>query len=181
MELSIPQLLIQVGIAGALGGTLTYLLIKQRKEIRKSQVTAPKKENAAETPAGTTSLQLQAYERLILLTERIALPNLINRLNQPGAGLKDMQAILTQNIRQEFDYNITQQIYVSPEAWQAVSNLKDQNLLIVNQVASYMPADASGTDLCKAILEMLMQTPKASLHGVVSEVLAYEAKKLMQK
>ncbi len=182
MELSIPQLLIQVGIAGALGGTLTYLLIKQRKEARRSGQNIKKTDKSpAEPPAATTPLQLQAYERLILLTERIALPNLINRLNQPGAGLKEMQAILTQNIRQEFDYNITQQIYVSAEAWQAVSNLKDQNLLIVNQVASYMPADASGMDLCKAILEMLMQSPKASLHGVVSEVLAYEAKKLMQK
>ncbi len=181
MELSVPQLLIQIGIAGALGGTLTYLLIKQRKEARKSQQVTAKKAPAEQPPQATTPLQLQAYERLILLTERIALPNLVNRLNQPGLGLKDMQAILTQNIRQEFDYNITQQIYVSPEAWEAVRNLKDQNLLIVNQVASFMPAEASGTELCKAILEMLMQSPKASLHGVVSEVLAYEAKKLMQK
>lgn len=91
-----------------------------------------------------------------------------------------MQAILTQSVRQEFDYNITQQIYVSQEAWDALRNLKDQNLLIINQVASYLPPEATGTDLNKSILEMLVQNPKASLHNIVSDVLSFEAKKLMK-
>lgn len=177
MSLTTTELIIQISVALGLGGALVYLLIKQRKQSKQIESTKPV---AAGSPPPSSGLQLQAYERLILLTERIALPNLINRLNQPGINVKEMQSILTQNIRQEFDYNITQQIYVSPESWEAIKNLKDQNLLIVNQVASFMPAEASGTDLNKAILEMLMQSPKASLHGVVSEVLSYEAKKLMR-
>ena len=177
MSLTTTELIIQISVALSLGGALVYLLIKQRKQSKQIESTKPA---AAGNPPPSSGLQLQAYERLILLTERIALPNLINRLNQPGINVKEMQSILTQNIRQEFDYNITQQIYVSPESWEAIKNLKDQNLLIVNQVASFMPAEASGTDLNKAILEMLMQSPKASLHGVVSEVLSYEAKKLMR-
>lgn len=141
--------------------------------LQHKQINSPK-------PQPSAPLQLQAYERLILLAERISLPNLINRLNQPGISVREMQSLLTQSIRQEFDHNITQQIYVSAEAWQAVQNLKDQNLLIVNQVASFMPAEATGTDLNKSILEMLMNSPKASLHGVVAEVLSYEAKKLLK-
>ena len=90
-----------------------------------------------------------------------------------------MQMVLIQNIRQEFEYNVTQQIYVSAEAWDAVRNLKDQNLLIVNQVSSYLPAEATGQDLNRALLEMLMQNPKASLHNIVSDVLSFEAKKIM--
>lgn len=183
MSLSIPELLLQIGIAAALGGTLAYLFIKQRKEAKKmvqlqqqQQATAP----VAEKPQHSVPMQLQAYERLILLAERISLPSLINRLNQPGLSVKEMQSVLIQNIRQEFDYNITQQIYVSNEAWEAVRNLKDQNLLIINQVASFMPPEANGNDLNKSILEMLIQSPKASLHSVVSEVLSYEAKKLMK-
>lgn len=177
MSLTTTELIIQISVALGLGGALVYLLIKQRKQSKQIENTKPA---ATGNPPPSSGLQLQAYERLILLTERIALPNLINRLNQPGINVKEMQSILTQNIRQEFDYNITQQIYVSPESWEAIKNLKDQNLLIVNQVASFMPPEASGTDLNKAILEMLMQSPKASLHGVVSEVLSYEAKKLMR-
>jgi hypothetical protein len=90
-----------------------------------------------------------------------------------------MQALLTQQIRQEFEYNVTQQIYVSPESWEAVRNLKDQNLLIVNQISSFLPAEATGQDLNRSILEILMQSPKASLHNIVADVLSYEAKKLM--
>jgi len=181
MELSAPLLALEIGIAAVIGGTLAYLFIKQRKEAK--EIMRQKGLNPEKTipiTQASTPLQLQAYERLILLAERISLPNLINRVNQPGLGVKEMQSILTQSIRQEFDYNITQQIYVSAEAWQAVQNLKDQNLLIINQVASFMPAEANGTDLNKSILEMLMQSPKASLHGVVAEVLSYEAKKLMK-
>ena len=98
----------------------------------------------------------------------------------PDKTLKEMQLILIQNVRQEFEHNITQQIYVSAAAWDAVRNLKDQNLLIINQVASYLSPESNGQELNKAILQMLVENPKASLHGVVSEVLSYEAKKLMQ-
>jgi hypothetical protein len=114
-----------------------------------------------------------------LLADRIALPNLISRTNQPGLNVHEMQHILLQTVRQEFDHNITQQIYVSPEAWDAIRNLKEQNMLIINQVASFLPATASGQDLNKALLEMVMQNPKASLHHIVSDALSFEAKKIL--
>src|SRR5215471_4027930 len=84
----------------------------------------------------TRPMQLQAYERLLILVDRIALPHLISRVSQPQASARDMQLLLTQNIRSEFDYNITQQIYVSQEAWNSIKNLKEQNLLIINQLAN---------------------------------------------
>ena len=55
---------------------------------------------------GSQQLQLQAYERLTLLVERIALPNLISRLSQSELSARDMQHLLTHNIREEFEYNI---------------------------------------------------------------------------
>ena len=177
MSLSVNELIIQIGIAALIGGSLAYLFWKQRKQA-KEMMQNKEINKAVQKPS--TAMQLQAYERLILLADRISLPNIISRLNQSGLSVKEMQSLLTQSIRQEFDHNITQQIYVSAEAWQAIQNLKDQNLLIVNQVASFIPADATGTDLNKSILEMLIHTPKASLHGVVSEALSYEAKKLMK-
>jgi len=128
----------------------------------------------------TKPMQLQAYERLLILVDRIALPHLISRVSQPHASAREMQLLLTQNIRSEFDYNITQQIYVSPDAWSAVKNLKEQNLLIVNQLATVLPPNATALDLNKLLLEFLMNDKKGSLHEVVSEALSYEAKKLMQ-
>jgi hypothetical protein len=130
------------------------------------------------TPGNT--MQLQSYERLLILVDRMALPHLISRVNQPHATAREMQLLLTQNILSEFDYNITQQIYVSPDAWNAVKNLKEQNLLIINQLANVLPPNATGLDLNKLLLEFLMNDKKGTLHEVVSEALSYEAKKLME-
>ncbi|MBO9564839.1 MAG: hypothetical protein J7621_18835 [Niastella sp.] len=180
MSLSWNELIWQLLIALVIGGGLAYLFWKQRKEAKQALATQQKGEKQeAAAATGTKQMQLQAYERLILLADRIALPNLISRLNTPDLSARDMQAILIQNIKGEFEYNVTQQMYVSQEAWEAIRNLKDQNMLIVNQITSFLPAEASGQDLNRSILEMLMQNPKASLHTIVSDALSYEARKLM--
>jgi hypothetical protein len=178
LDLTPTQMTISIVIALVLGGALAFLFWKQRKEA-KELLEKHEKQKAAAAPQSTQPLQLQAYERLMLLVDRIALPNLISRTNAAGLTAKDMQLLLTQQIRQEFEYNVTQQIYVTAESWEAVRNLKDQNLLIINQIASFLPAEATGQDLSRSILEMLMQQPKASLHNIVADVLSFEAKKLM--
>lgn len=128
----------------------------------------------------TRPLQLQAYERLVMLAERIALPNLVSRLNQPGLNAREMQLLLLESIKQECEYNATQQIYVSPVAWEAIKNLKDQNMLIINQVAATLPPEASANDLNRMLLDFVMTQKKGALHGIVLEALNYEAKKIMK-
>jgi hypothetical protein len=158
-------ILIGVLIAGLAG----WLIFLQRK-VQASEKSANNQHSA---------LQLQAYERLTLLTDRIAIPNVISRSNIPGISAKEMQELLTKQIREEFEYNISQQIYVSPEAWKSLKNLKDQNILIVNQMARSLPENASGLELNKSILHLIMNDNKADLHILVSEALSFEAKKLM--
>ncbi|MEP7259326.1 MAG: hypothetical protein ABI687_13080 [Flavitalea sp.] len=175
------QMVAAILIALMLGGTLAYIFWRENNKVKKGSDQRDMQERSGrEQQSNSMQLQLQAYERLILLTERIALPNLISRTNQPGVGGKDMQLMLTHSIRTEFDHNVTQQLYVTSEAWEAVRNLKEQNIHIVNQVASFLPPDVSGTELNKQLLEMIAQNPKVSLHNVVAEVLSYEAKKLMR-
>ena len=107
-----------VAIIIFLFGSFYYLYSEYRKR---------KKTNIMINEYSTIQLRLQAYERLTLFVDRIALPNLISRVNEPGASVREMQVLLTQNTKQEFEHNITQQIYVSADAWTAVKNLKDQN------------------------------------------------------
>lgn len=154
-------------------GIMVYMLFIQPKNSAK-QVVQPSPSN--QSPNG---LQLQAYERLTLLADRIALPNLISRNSGEGLSVGEMQFLLTRLIREEFDYNVTQQIYVSPEAWNAIRNLKEKNLLIINQIGQMLPENASGTDLQKQLLQYLMNEPKANLHELVSEALGFEARKLL--
>jgi hypothetical protein len=144
-----------------------------------------KKSMATPTPPSPTvnaslSLQLQAYERLVILAERIAIPNLVSRLNQPGLSKTDMQVMLNETIKQEFDHNLSQQIYVSKEAWEALRNLKEQNMHLINQMASILPQEATGLDLNKKLLDFVVHQQNGSLHTMVQEALSFEAKKLMQ-
>jgi hypothetical protein len=127
----------------------------------------------------TISLRLQAYERLVLLTERISLPGVVSRIPAGNLSVRQLQSFFVEQIKGEFDYNLSQQIYVSPQAWQAVSNLKEQNIFIINQLASTLPADGKGSQLSKMIIELLNADSNASLHPVVLEALNFEAKKLI--
>ncbi len=154
------------------GGFLAYLFYQQRQGAKAD-------ENSAHGEGSSFKLRLQAYERLTLLVDRIALPNLISRVNQAGVSARDMQLLLTRSIKEEFDHNITQQIYVTADGWNAVKNLKEQNILVVNQLANALPPHATGLDLNKLLLEFLMTDKKGQLHEVVGEVLSYEAKKIL--
>ncbi len=128
----------------------------------------------------TRPLQLQAYERLVLLCERMAFPDLISRVSQPDLTARDMQILLLETIKQEYQYNASQQVYVSTIAWDAVRNLRDQSMLIINQLANVLPTGAKASDLNKQLLEVIMQHDEKALHSVVLETLNFEAKKLLK-
>lgn len=151
-------------------GIVVYVIPESKKKEEKDSLSYD---------ASTRPLRLQAYERLSLLVDRIALPNLISRVNQGNISAREMQSLLNRTLKEEFDYNISQQIYVTPDAWNAVKNLKEQNMLIVNQLASALPPHATGLDLNKLLLEYLMSDKKGQLHEVVGNVLSFEAKKLL--
>ncbi len=128
----------------------------------------------------TRPMQLQAYERLVILAERLSLANLISRNYHANISAKEMQFILIENIKQEYEHNISQQIFVSAIAWDTINKLKEQNMLIINQVAASLSADASANDLNKAILDFTMLQTKEPLHKIVLEAISFEAKKMMK-
>jgi len=171
--LDTSSIIFTVVVTALVTASIVYILTTRLKTV------SAENPYAKDTVSPTVSMQLQAYERLVILVDRIALPNVITRVNHPTALAREMQLLLTQNIRSEFEYNITQQIYVTSEAWDAVKNLKEQNLLIINQLTNVLPPQATGLDLNKLLLEFLMTDKKGTLHEVVSEVLNYEAKKLL--
>lgn len=142
-----------------------------------SERRKPKKDDSG---FSSRPLQLQAYERLVLLAERISLPSLVSRVNQGGMSAREMQILLLESIKQEYEYNSSQQIYVSPVAWEAIRNLKDQNMLIINQVGATIPPDGKSIDLSRQLLDFVMTQKKGALHSIVLEALNYEAKKLMK-
>jgi hypothetical protein len=163
------------------GGIFTTVLVislyliwwyREKNNLKKLQVAKP-----LETT--TLPLKLQAYERLVLLAERIALPNLVTRIPAGDLTVRQYQSVLVEQVKAEFDHNLSQQIYVSPTAWQAVSNLREQNIFIINSIAQALPGDLKGTELARKIAELLNVDPKASMHSMVLEAINHEAKKLL--
>ena len=127
-------------------------------------------------------LRLQAYERLTMYTERAGLKNLVSRVSLEtfGESAATMHSTLIDALKSEYEYNVSQQIYVSQEVWNAITKLKDQNIYIINQVAAVLPHTAGAMDLSKHLLEYSM-TKNAELNTMVLEALNYEAKKVMDK
>lgn len=166
------MIILGAGLLVVLGGLYFYFYQKDKKSLASVQQPT--------TTDASRALQLQAYERLVILADRIAIPNLVSRSNQPGLTKTEMQLLLVQVIKQEFDHNLSQQIYVSPEAWEAVRNLKEQNIHLINQVAGILPPDTTGTDLNKQLLDFVVHQQNGSMHNLVQEALSYEAKKIMR-
>lgn len=125
-------------------------------------------------------LQLEALERLTLFTERAGLKNLVSRVSSAGLYAAGVHSEMVDSLKAEYDYNISQQIYVSPEVWNAVTRLKDQNIYIINQLAGTLSPDASGIDLSKRILEYSM-TKDAELNRIVLDAIQFEAKKILKE
>lgn len=103
----------------------------------------------------TMPLRLQAYERLILLIERINPSNAIVRLHQTGLTVHDFQSLLIAEINNEYNHNITQQLYVGDNSWNIVRSLKNDTVIMINSAAKIVPANAPAIELGRKILEHL--------------------------
>lgn len=83
----------------------------------------------------TKAAKMQACERLIILAERTSLKNLLLRTNPTSESSTDYQFLLTQHIEQEFEYNVSQQLYVSAELWDIVLQTKATIILYIQSIA----------------------------------------------
>jgi hypothetical protein len=112
------------------------------------------------TPSVSTTkefiaLKLQAFERLILFIERIHPANIFVRLHIPGMSALDMQSLILNEIRAEYQHNITQQLYVTADTWVLIKRVKEDTLTIVNGAATQLDESASAVDLSKLVFGQL--------------------------
>ena len=102
-------------------------------------------------------IRMQAYERLALFLERISPNSLLLRVKAGKLTNQEYLLLLQQNIRNEFEHNLSQQIYVSDRMWEMVVASKSTMTSIVNTVSADLSTEASGADLSKAILKACMK------------------------
>ena len=73
----------------------------------------------------TLPLRLQAYERLTLFLERISPNQLLIRVKPSSDDKKSYADLLIATIEQEFEHNLSQQIYISNECWSVIKSSKN--------------------------------------------------------
>ena len=98
-------------------------------------------------------LRLQAYERMCLFLERSRITSLVIRLSSSGLSAKELHSNLLEELRNEFNHNLSQQIYISVPAWQLIQSAMEATILLINQSADALAADTTQTDLVKQIMQ----------------------------
>ena len=105
-------------------------------------------------------LRAQAYERLTLFLERIQPTNLLVRVQAPGMKSMSLHGALIQTIRSEYDHNMSQQVYVSDEAWDLINQAKDQLLTVINEQVRSVAPSSDATEFGKLIIEASVEEQK---------------------
>jgi len=101
----------------------------------------------------TLPLRLQAYERIVLFLERITPNQLVTRLLDNSLNAREFHRLLVKTINEEFNHNVSQQVYISPSAWEMVKSAKEKTITQVNSTFGSLPDGASALDLSQKILE----------------------------
>lgn len=105
--------------------------------------------------ASTLPLRMQAYERLSLFCERISIPNLLLRLRRDGMSVSELRLTLLMAIQQEYEHNITQQVYVSDQLWQILNIARDDAINTVDLAAESVSPKADAKELAQALFNIL--------------------------
>ncbi len=114
-------------------------------------------------------IRLQAYERMALFLERISIPSLVVRVSPHSADKNAYEALLVKSIENEFDHNLSQQIYMSDECWNIIKAAKSATIQIIRKAA--MSNTDSADKLREDILSETMdkQSPSATALSYVKK------------
>lgn len=153
--MSIDEIIFQIALiiipAGAVLLTAIYFLRKEsEREFRNYNLEMRKQRQEFILP-----MRIDAYQRAILLMERIHPNSLVMRLHNPGLPAMAMQTKLLESIREEFEHNIAQQMYISSGTWELVKKSKDETMKIINLAGQHMTPTSVGMDLAAKIFEIV--------------------------
>jgi hypothetical protein len=145
----------------------TWLLLAtfaEREKERYKMVLATKNQKTL------TPIRMQAYERLVLFLERINPESLIMRINRPGMTCRQLQSEMISSIRAEYEHNLSQQVYISSQAWELVKSARSNLIKIINSCAEKVEPDSPAINLSKGILEFIMEMEKTPINVAIEYI-----------
>jgi len=176
METIIFQIALIVVPAGAVLLTAVYFLRQQsdsKVKDAKLELTQTLKKQRQEFFLPS---RMEAYQRCVLFLERIHPNSMVMRLQNPGLPAMAFQVKLLETIREEYEHNIAQQLFVSNAAWDMVKKSKEETINIINLAGKQMDATSMATDLSAKIFEIV-----AEVGELPSEITVAILKKELQE
>lgn len=134
-------------------GIVLYAMFLTVKTMLQKQNEAKIIEIKAKNKEIVLPIRLQAYERMSLFLERISPDQIIKRVQKNDMNVAELQYMLLNEIREEFNHNLSQQVYMSDEAWKIIKNAKEELIMVVNQSAKNLDPEAKSIELVKKIYE----------------------------
>lgn len=148
--LLIPLIIFAILLYPLLRRAVSLLEIFVNKYIQNSTPKATPDSSNAQT---VLNLKLLAYERIILFIERMKPDSLVPRTVSASMNNKEYHSLLIREIRQEFEYNLSQQLYLGENTWHIVTSFKDSIITLINTAASDCEPEKPAGDLARKVLE----------------------------
>jgi hypothetical protein len=131
----------------------TYIMLQKFFEREQRMQLFELKRNAQQH---TLPLRLQAYERMVLYIERMMFNNLIGRVNHADLTVGQLRLSLINNLRDEYEHNVAQQLYMSSEVWILIKQTKEETIRIIISVAEHLDVNAPSAQLAKGLFEYII-------------------------
>jgi hypothetical protein len=157
------KILIPASIVLYLAYLLVRMFIEKEIELRKLEVRSRSIETLLPS-------RLQAYERMTLFLERISPQNLLVRLTAPGMPAREFHQLLLAEIRNEYNHNASQQVYMSEDVWNLLKGAKEDLIVTINDASSEMGPESSSLDLSKKIFERSVNKPVDPIAHALTEL-----------
>ncbi len=165
IKIFVPSAVVLYGMYSLAKSFIDKQLIENQQQIKQ-------KNNEIVTP-----IRLQAYERMTLFLERITPNNLLIRLGDRGIQVLDFQQVLLKEIREEYNHNLSQQVYMSHEIWEQIKQAMNEVVTLVNTAAGELRSDEPAINLSKKIFEKVISDNRTitadalkALKGEIQEI-----------
>ncbi len=173
----VPAILVMMGMYLVIKRSLDSHSLTLRRFLEKEMQTKAAEEKS-QRQREALPMKLQSYERLVLFLERIAPNSILVRVHRGGMAASQLQSDLVATIRAEFEHNLSQQIYVSEQAWDEVKTAKEDMIRVINNAFSHVGSNASGIQMSSQIFEQVLKMEMLPTQKAI-DFLKSEAKKLI--
>ena len=144
-------------VPAAVIGAIVYLLLNKLLKADAARRNFELQKLVAKT---ITPAKLLAYERMVVFLERTAPESILTRTNINELTALQLQKSLLQQIKQEWEHNISQQLYIKNDTWNMLSNTKESLIHLINSCASEVTLDSTALEYAKHIIETYSKSPK---------------------